>query len=221
MLLSRSTGRKVVVDGDCRRRVRVAVRGHDPRFAQCRAAELELRDSTAAPVAGRTAALHRHRLLQGHDDRVGGERPDRHRRRRSRAAAGRLGHPGRPAGRPLQRHLHDHGHRPGGPGPPARHLHVELQRGAARSAAAPPPSRCSASAGTRGPARRALIDRLFRAARGCAAADASRCRSASAVADADPDVKSRVRGAAAALPALQPSARLLRSPDPCTAADTA
>ena len=32
-------------------------------------------------------------------------------------------------GEKVQRHLHDHGHRPEGAGPPHRHLHVELQRG--------------------------------------------------------------------------------------------
>ena len=44
---------------------------------------------------------------------------------------GRVGDPGRTTGRPLQRDLHDHGHRPSGPGSSHRHLRLELQRGLA------------------------------------------------------------------------------------------
>ena len=117
--------------------------------------------ATRPPRAGRPAPLHRHRLLQGHDDRVGGQRPDRHRRRRSRSAAGRIRRPGRPAGRPVQRHLHHHGHRPEGPGPPHRHLHVELPRGAG---ARPPPMQVTVLRLGWNPKASTprLVDRLFR-----------------------------------------------------------
>ncbi len=161
MLLSRSTGRKVsstataaVAFASC---TRVTIL--DSRYAT---RELELRDSDSPPVARGTAPIYGHRLLQGHHDGVRGERPDRDRRRGSRAAAGRLGHPGRQAGRPLQRHLHDHGHRAGRPGPPHRHLHVELQRGAG---ARPPRGRASRSSGSAGipsASTPRLVDRLFR-----------------------------------------------------------
>ena len=130
MLISRSLGRKVVVTATAA----VGVRARCTRSRSSTRATPRGRRSCARrpapPAPGARLRVHRDRLLQGHDDRVGRERPDRHRRRRPRAAAGRLGHPGRSPGRPLQRHLHDDGHRPGGPGPPRRHLHVELQRGA-------------------------------------------------------------------------------------------
>ena len=80
--------------------------------------------------ARRPAALQRHRLLQGHDDRLWRQRALRHRRRRSRLVAGRLGGAGGCARRALRRRLHGDGHRPEGAGPAPRPLHVELPRGA-------------------------------------------------------------------------------------------
>ena len=75
-------------------------------------------------------------------------------------------------GREVQRHLHDHGHRPEGPGPAHRHLHVELPRGPG----ARPPRACRstscASAGTPRPARRPSSTACSASARGPGAAAA-------------------------------------------------
>ena len=103
----------------------------DPRFARSALRPRVRRPSVGPlPAPGHAPDVRRHRVLQGHDDRLRRERAIRYRGRRSRAAARRIGRPGRRAGHAQRRRLHHHGHRSQGQGPPPRSLHVELPRGA-------------------------------------------------------------------------------------------
>ena len=79
MLLSRSTGRKVLVTAAAAVTFRLAVRSHHPRFRNA-TRELELRDSDSPPVARGTARFQVTGLLQRHDDCFRRERSDRDRR---------------------------------------------------------------------------------------------------------------------------------------------
>ncbi len=83
MFLTRSTGRKVVatVTAAVTFALLYEVTTLDSRYA---ARQAELREATAHAGARRAPALHRHGLLQGHDDRLRRQRPDGHRRGGSR-----------------------------------------------------------------------------------------------------------------------------------------
>ena len=135
LLLSRSLGRKIIATATAA--VAFAflyeVTILDSRYA---ARQAELREADGDPGAGRATSFHRDRLLQRDHDRLGGERPDRHRGGRPRPPAGRLGDPGRSPAATVQRHLH----RSWIPVPPCRGATSTSTCGAATR-------RCTSSAG--------------------------------------------------------------------------
>ena len=234
--LSRSTGRKVLATAAAAVAFAFAVRGHHPRFPLRRAAG---RSCASPPPARprRAAAVHGHRLLQGHHDRVGGERADGHRRRRPRRCC-RSARSSRSTGWATATTASTRSWTPARRSRAAtRPLHVELQRGAgarpARRRHHRPPARLE-SAGQHAAADRPAVP----AARSDGSGDAglatrtadspgrSSARARLARQPRPPSAQSATPGVAEARVARYRSAspapqRSRPSPGPCTAAGTA